>query len=320
MIGVSALEVSNLSKYWDQTKAVDNITFQVKQGEIFGFLGPNGAGKTTTIKMLVGLTKPTSGSAKVAGYDIVNDIRQVKQHIGVVPERSNLYDELTVVENLLFVSKLYHIPTHIRQTRIKEMIELFQLTEHKEKPFSKLSQGLKRRVVLAAALIHNPEILFLDEPTTGLDIMSARKLRGLISDLSKHGVTIFLTTHYIEEAGYLCDRIALLVEGKIIKIDTPDNLRKSLQNTPVLKINLVGEMSESALNLIQGENVSLDNGELTIFTNDIHASIESVFRAIEGQVILIQSIDTVEPGLEDAFIQLTGITLDSMRVDKEGKR
>ena len=320
MIGVSAIEVSNLSKYWNQTKAVDNITFQVKKGEIFGFLGPNGAGKTTTIKMLVGLTKPTSGSAKVAGYNIVNDIRLVKQRIGVVPERSNLYDELTIVENLRFVSKIYHIPAQIRETRIKELLELFQLTEHKKKLFSKLSGGLKRRVVLAAALIHSPEILFLDEPTTGLDIMSARVLRELILDLSKHGVTIFLTTHYIEEAGVLCDRIALLVNGKIVDIDTPDNLRKSLQDTPILKINLLGEMKDPSLKLIQGESFSLVNGELTIFTKDIHASIESVFSAIEGQEIAIQSIDTVKPRLEDAFIQLTGITLDSMSADKEGKR
>ncbi len=316
---MSAIEVTNLSKYWNSTKAVDDISFNVEKGEIFGFLGPNGAGKTTTIRMLVGLTKPTSGTAYIAGFDIMDNIRLVKQRIGVVPERSNLYDELTVIENLRFVAKLYHVPTQVCEERIRQLIELFKLKEYRAKIFAKLSKGLKRRVVLAAALVHSPEILFLDEPTSGLDIMSARNLREIISDLSNHGVTIFLTTHYIEEAGLLCDRIALLVKGKIIKIDTPEGLRKSLQDTPILKINFLGELDKSSLDSIQGESVSFIDGELTILTENIRGSLESFFRVTNEQGITIQNIETVKPRLEDSFIQLTGITLDSMRVEKEGK-
>ena len=208
----------------------------------------------------------------------------------------------------------------IVEDKIKDLLNLFQLSEYKDRKFAKLSKGLKRRVVLAASLVHNPEILFLDEPTSGLDIMSARKLREIISDLSKHGVTIFLTTHYIEEAGLLCDRIALLVKGKIIKVDTPEGLKNSVQDTPILKVRFHSELNESYLDTIQGESVSVINGELTILSKDIHASLESLFRVAEDQNLTIQNIETMKPRLEDAFIQLTGVSLDSMRVEKEGKR
>ena len=317
---MSAIAVSNLKKYWNGAKAIDDISFKVNKGEIFGFLGPNGAGKTTTIKMLVGLTKPTSGGASVAGFDVVDNIREVKQRIGVVPELSNLYDELTVMQNLRFVSKLYHVPANISEDRIRYLLDLFQLTEYMDRGFAKLSKGLKRRVVLAAALVHSPEILFLDEPTSGLDIISARNLRAIISDLSEHGVTIFLTTHYIEEAGLLCDRIALLVKGRIVKIDTPEDLKRSLQDTPILRVSFLGELDESILGLVQGERISFIDGELSILSKDIKTSLESLFKAIRDQNVTIQNIETVKPVLEDAFIQLTGVSLDTMDVDKEGKR
>ena len=317
MIEMPAIEVNNLTKRWNDITAVDGISFQVEPGEIFGFLGPNGAGKTSTIKMLVGLTKPTSGSAKIAGYDIGNEIRLVKQRIGVVPERSNLYDELSVEENLSFVSKLYHVPSKNIQPRIDELLNMFQLNEYRNRRFAKLSKGLKRRTVIAAALVHNPEIIFLDEPTSGLDIMSARRLREIISDLSMHGVTIFLTTHYIEEAGNLCDRIALMVKGNIIRIDTPDGLKRSIQDTPILRVSYTGTISPEQIDRIQGEKVSVFDDELSILTDDIQTSIESLLQVAEN--IEIQNIETIKPRLEDAFIQLTGISLDSMRVEKEAK-
>jgi ABC-2 type transport system ATP-binding protein len=316
---MDAINVTNLSKNWDKTKAVDEIRFQVKQGEIFGFLGPNGAGKTTTIKMLVGLTKPSSGTAMVAGYDIINDIRLVKQCIGVVPESSNLYDELTVSDNLKFVSKLYHVKAGEREKRIKELLELFQLTEYKDRRFAKLSKGIKRRVVLAAALVHNPEIIFLDEPTSGLDVISARRLREIILDLSGQGVTIFLTTHYIEEAGHLCDRIALLVKGKIVIIDTPEGLKKMVQDASILRVIYQGVLNERFLAKIQCENVSTIDRELSIHTKDINASLKSLQRIVEEQSIVIEGIETIKPKLEDAFIQLTGLSLDSMHIEKERK-
>ena len=302
--------------------AVDNISFQVKEGEVFGFLGPNGAGKTTTIKMLVGLTKPTSGSAYVSGYNIVEEPREVKKRIGVVPESSNLYDELSISQNLRFVSKLYHISSIRREQRIQKVLDTFQLNEYSNRRFAKLSKGLKRRTILAAALLHEPQIVFLDEPTSGLDVLSARNLRQVILELTESGVTIFLTTHYIEEAGQLCDRIALLVKGRIVEVDTPEALRDIVQDTPLLKISIANEqrLAPDDLQGIQAENIMLSHGEISILTQDIQGALSRVMEIATEKKITIHDIQTVKPGLEDAFIQLTGLSLESMRMEKEGKR
>jgi ABC-2 type transport system ATP-binding protein len=319
---MNSIIVKDLKKHWGQTKAVDGISFNVSEGEVFGFLGPNGAGKTTTIKMLVGLTKPTSGSATVAGYDIVEETTEVKKRIGVVPEASNLYNELSVHENLLFVSKLYHIKPDLREGRINELLNTFQLTEYRNRPFGKLSKGLKRRTVLSAALLHEPEIIFLDEPTSGLDVMSARNLRQVISGLSEMGVTVFLTTHYIEEAGELCDRIAIIVKGKLIEIESPEVLRSRLQDIPL--INITVEMDEKIqlddFRDIPGEDVRLMSDRVSILTRDVHESLTAFTGLAEEKGIKILDVHTVKPQLEDAFIQLTGLTPESMRVEKEGKR
>jgi ABC-2 type transport system ATP-binding protein len=319
---MAAIEAKELTKFWNQAKAVDNISFNVNHGEVFGFLGPNGAGKTTTIKMLVGLTKPTSGSASVAGYDIVSEQRAMKKHIGVVPESSNLYDELTTEQNLRFVSKLYHVSSSLREKRIKELINTFQLSDFSKKRFSKLSKGMKRRTVLAAALIHEPEILFMDEPTAGLDVLSARNLRRVISELSERGVTIFLTTHYIEEAGLLCDRIALLVKGKIIELDTPEALRDRVQATGLLKIWIDEDqkLELDELSIISANKITMSHGEISIYTSDIQEALSKLMEITAEKKIKIQDVQTVKPKLEDAFIQLTGLSLESMRMEKEGKR
>jgi ABC-2 type transport system ATP-binding protein len=316
------LEVKKLSKQWKQTKAVDNISFEVNEGEVFGFLGPNGAGKTTTIKMLVGLTKPTSGSAIVAGYDIVKEPREVKKRIGVVPENSNLYDELTVQENLRFVSKLYHIRAQRRESRINELLDTFQLKEYTKRPFGKLSKGLKRRTVLAAALLHEPQIIFMDEPTSGLDVLSARNLREVVSGLAESGVTIFLTTHYIEEAGQLCDRIALLVKGKIIEIDSPEALRNRVQDTPLLQIRVDEgpQISLEDLKGLQAEKISVNRGEILIHTTDVQGTLYEIMKMAADKKVTILDVQTVKPGLEDAFIQLTGLSLEHMKAEKEGKK
>lgn len=319
---MTAIHVDNLTKYWGHIRAVDGISFNVEKGEVFGFLGPNGAGKTTTIKMLVGLTKPSSGSVTVAGHDVVNEPTVVKKRIGVVPESSNLYDELSIYENLRFVSKLYHVPSGSREERINELMDTFQLTDYRDRHFGRLSKGLKRRTVLSAALLHEPEIVFLDEPTSGLDVMSARNLRQVILGLSERGVTIFLTTHYIEEAGELCDRIALIVKGKIIEVESPEVLRGRIQDIPLLKIRL---SSENRLNLrdlkeIPAENILVFSDSVTILTKDVHESLKAFTRLVEEKGVTILDIQTIKPSLEDAFIQLTGLTPDSMRMEKEVKR
>jgi len=218
------IEVSDLTKIYRDFTAVNHISFKVKRGEIFGFLGPNGAGKTTTIKMLTGLIQPTEGTATIQGKDIRTHIVEIKKTIGVVTENSNLYDELSVFDNLQFVGQLYGVPQRDREKRIGELLKRFDLESKREAKFATLSKGMKRKMTIVAALIHSPQVIFLDEPSTGLDVLSARILRALIKELKALGVTIFLTTHYIEEAEQLCDRVAILVNGTIKTIDTPENL------------------------------------------------------------------------------------------------
>jgi len=221
----NVIEVNGLTKRFKEITAVDGISFEVKKGEVFGFLGPNGAGKTTTIRMLVGLSQPTNGKASVLGFDINSQIVQIKKHIGVVPEISNLYDELSAIDNLIFMAQLYGVPSRERREKSEELLKAFRLYERKDSLFCTFSRGMKRALTIAAALIHNPEVIFLDEPTVGLDVVAARSLRNLISNLRQQGVTIFLTTHYLEEADLLCGRVAILVKGRILTIDTPLSLK-----------------------------------------------------------------------------------------------
>ncbi len=190
------------------------------EGEIFGFLGPNGSGKTSTIRMLIGLSQPEEGRASVLGYSLPSEISQAKRYVGVVPDVSNLYDKLSAQENLLFMARLYGVPRGELKSRADRLLKSFGLYERKDDRFGTFSRGMKRALTIAAALIHEPRLLFLDEPTTGLDAAAARSLRDLISGLREKGLTIFLTTHYLEEADLLCDRIAILVRGRIVRIDT----------------------------------------------------------------------------------------------------
>jgi ABC-2 type transport system ATP-binding protein len=230
------IDVKELTKRFGDFTAVDEIGFKVRNGEVFGFLGPNGAGKTTTIRILTGLSKPTSGNASILGFDIHSEIINIKKLIGVVPEIANLYDELSGFDNLLFMAQLYGVPRIQRRKRAEELLKTFRLYERKDSLFRTFSRGMKRALTIAAALIHNPEVLFLDEPTVGLDVVAARSLRNLISNLRQQGITIFLTTHYLEEADLLCDRVAILVKGRILAIDAPQALKdktnqKSLEET-----------------------------------------------------------------------------------------
>jgi ABC-2 type transport system ATP-binding protein len=222
-----AIEVNELTKSFEKITAVDRISFAVNEGEIFGFLGPNGAGKTTTIRMLTGLSKPSNGKASILEYGVNSEITQIKRRIGVVPEASNLYDELSGIDNLVFMAQLFGVARNERIKRAEDLLKTFNLYERKDGFFRTYSRGMKRALTIAAALIHKPSIIFLDEPTTGLDVVAARSLRNLIKNLHSEGMTIFLTTHYLEEADLLCDRVAVIVKGKIVKIDTPQALKES---------------------------------------------------------------------------------------------
>jgi ABC-2 type transport system ATP-binding protein len=316
---MAAIEVEQLTKYYDALLAVDSISFEVNRGEVFGFLGPNGAGKTSTIRMLVGLSRPSNGTAVVAGYSILEDIVEVKRHVGVVPEVSNLYDELSVWDNLLFMAQLYHVPRHERTSRINEVLSSFDLTERKATKFGKLSKGLKRRVVIAASLVHEPEILFLDEPTVGLDVASAHSLREYIEQLGENDTTVFLTTHYIEEADHLCDRIAILVKGRIVVLDTPGEIKKHVRTQSVIRAELSRAPTGSLLDELRalGE-LEVQGRSIRLQTENTSESLSDLFKLASSEDVAVEAIETGQPTLEEAFVELTGLSTDRMRREKGG--
>ena len=218
---MKAIEVKDLHRYYNGVKAVQGISFDVNDSEIFGFLGPNGAGKSTTIKVLTGQLRPTSGSAKVVGCDVVEERQELKPQIGVVFEYQNLYERLSAMDNLRFSARLYGV----RKERVGEVLEQVGLQDRARERIKNYSNGMKQRLLIARALLHQPRVLFLDEPTRGLDPGVAREIRSIIAELAKGGVTVFLTTHYMEEADRLSDRVAIIHQGKIVAVDTPENLK-----------------------------------------------------------------------------------------------
>ncbi|MBM4331785.1 MAG: ATP-binding cassette domain-containing protein [Deltaproteobacteria bacterium] len=316
------IRVETLSKHFGAIKAVDQITFSVKEGEIFGFLGPNGAGKTTTIRMLVGLLRPDSGSAVVNGHDVIREPVRAKESVGVVPESSNLYGELSAVENLVYMAQLYGVPRGQWQPRAEELLKEFNLLDRKGGKFQGFSRGMKRRLTIAAALVHRPQVLFLDEPTTGLDVMSARGLRSAIRGLKAKGVTVFLTTHLIQEAEDLCDRVAIIVKGKIRIIDAPGGLQEMVKETEVLEIQ-PRPVSPSLPKMFEGlpgvEKAALVEDKIRLYGESIHNSICQILNRLEANGIKVVSIKSLVPTLEDAFVKMTGVDAEIMRVDKPMK-
>jgi len=314
------IEVKGLAKTFDGITAVDSISFDVFAGELFGFLGPNGAGKTTTINMLTGLARPDAGSICIGGIDCSRKPRAAQHLIGVVPDESNLYPELTGFDNLCFCGALYGLPKCQRQEKARELLDEFGLTKAADRKFGGYSKGMKRKLTIAAGIIHKPEILFLDEPTTGLDVASARQLRQLIADLHRAGTTIFLTTHYIEEAQRLCERIAFIVSGRIVKIDSVENLLQPLQEKNVVQI-----ICANAKNDIQHKlSESFPDMEF-IFSEQNVIRVESgnpilagaIVRFMEEQGVEVSEARRIRPSLEDVFVQITGIEADVMKKEKE---
>jgi len=305
----AAIEVAGLTKRYGPPEtglvAVDHIDFEVRPGEIFGFLGPNGAGKTTTIRMLTGLSRPTAGHARVLGLDLARDMPRIKKKIGVVPEASNLYAELTALDNLIFSMQLYGVPRRERARRAEELLDRFRLAGKRDVPFARLSRGMKRALTIAAALAHRPALLFLDEPTTGLDVISARGLRQMIAGFSDEGVTVFLTTHYLEEAERLCDRIALLVQGQIVALDTVEGLTASMQEATTVEVTLAGDTDGTETR--------------RVVDNDVAAAVQASLAGAQAEGRRVLAVNTVRPTLEDVFVQLTGLSADVMRAEKGGK-
>jgi len=277
---MNAIEVTGLSRKFDGLRAVDDISFAVETGEVFGFLGHNGAGKTTTIRMLTGQLRPTAGHAWVAGCDVLTEQQRLKPLIGAVSENQNLYERMSGRENLEFAARLYG--TEMNQ--IDEALRQVGLLDRAKDSAKNYSNGMKQRLLIARALLHRPQIVFLDEPTRGLDPVVARDIRRLVRDLSVQGVTIFLTTHYMEEADQLCGRVAFLSEGRIVALDTPDNLKVSHGQRSLM--------------------LTLNNGDrLTISLDDENAGKKLEQLVTSGR---IRTLHSAEATLEEVFIQITG--------------
>lgn len=317
------ISVSNLSKQFGDFKAVDNISFTVKKGEIFGFLGPNGAGKTTTINMLIGLMKPGTGAIKIAGYCGIRKIKKIQEIIGVVPDESNLYDDLSGYENLVFVASLYGLDKKNSHEKAISLLATFDLLEAKDRLFKAYSKGMKRKLTMAAGIIHDPEILFLDEPTTGIDVMSARKIREMIKDLNRQGTTIFLTTHYIEDAQRLCDRIGFIVAGKIVAIDRLGSLMAQFPGENIMEITSESDLAVAATKIpmiFPGMEI-VQSGHKSIrikapFEIELLPLLE--YFAVQGHKI--KEARLVARTLEDVFVQITGTALSNPSNNQGGKR
>jgi ABC-2 type transport system ATP-binding protein len=315
----AAIEVRGLVKRFGDVVAVAGIDFEVRRGELFGFLGPNGAGKTTTINLLTGLARPDAGSVRIAGIDCSRDGKAAQHLMGIVPDESNLYPELTGLENLCFCGALYGLPRREREARARELLETFGLADAAGRKFAAYSRGMKRRLTIAAGIIHRPPILFLDEPTTGIDVASARQIRGLISNLTAGGTTVFLTTHYIEEAERLCGRIAFIVSGRIVRIDTVEDLMRQTDGRHVVQFAI----SKGAAGLC--ESIVTEFPDLQCHAvSDAAVRVESrepvrigpLVRFLEDRGAEVAEARKVRPSLEDVFVEVTGIEAAAMKQEK----
>ena len=306
------ISIKNLVKTYDSLTAIDNVNLDIYDNEVFGLLGPNGAGKTTLIHILATLIKPTSGSASVNGYDIVKESSKVRSSIGIVFQAPSSDDMLTGYENLKLHSLLYAVPIHVREKRINDVLELVGLTDRKNHQVKKYSGGMRRRLEIARGLLHKPKVMFLDEPTLGLDPNSREIMWKYIDRLVKdEKVTLILTTHYMEEADFLCNRIGIIDKGKIIALDSPSRLKESLGGE-IIKIELknkeerVKALVESILkpyDFVHKVEVNDEENVVIVYVDDASRNLPTILKAIDNNV---KSVDFRSPTLNDVFLKYTG--------------
>ena len=306
------IEVKNLTKKFNGFTAVDHVSFEVKESEIFGLLGPNGAGKTTTIRMLSTLSRPTEGTATIGGYDVVKQDNKVRQQIGLVSEKMIMYDRLTAEENLRFFGKLYSLPKNILNQRIDELLELVQLGKWKDAKVGTFSTGMRQRMNVIRALLNMPKVLFLDEPTLGLDPQSTVEVREFIKKVNRENkTTIILTTHMMTEADRLCDCIGIIDHGKIAALDTPTNLKKlvSGNDATVLKLeipNLTRKLVTTMQALDCVRSVSQENASHLKIHATGDKAFDTIIDALRAEKTKVNSVENLQPTLEDVFLQITG--------------
>ena len=321
-----AIKVDLLSKRFQKFKALDNISFQIEEGEIFGFLGPNGAGKSTTMMILTTLLKPTSGNASVQGFDVVTQAKKVRENIGFVQQEIGVDEYLTGRENLIFQSRISQMPKEQVQSRIDEVISLVELEEKQNEAAITYSGGMRKRLDIACGLLHRPKVLFLDEPTVGLDIQTRRKIWEYIRKIHKEfDMTLFVSTHYMEEADKLCDRVGIIDYGKIQVIDTPE-IMKNAMGSDMISFSLIDGIAkqDELINRIQQiefvNQVTKKQGEVTIKSSQCSEVIPKIFQTTSEMNIEIDSLSLNKPTLDDVFISYTGHNLRDDTTQKLNKR
>ena len=300
-----AVTVENLEKRYGDFQAVNKVSFQVKRGEIFGFLGPNGAGKSTTMRMLCGIIVPTAGKANVLGYDVFEEAEKIKAQIGYMSQKFSLYEDLTVEENIDFYSGIYQIPQAEKNALKKWVIKMSGLDEHRNSLTSVLAGGWRQRLALGCALLHKPPVIFLDEPTSGVDPISRRNFWDLIYELAAEGVTVFVTTHYMDEAEY-CDRLAMIYRGELVAIGTPDEMKTRYMSADILNL----ECSDP-FKMLQEVKKIPEIKEAALFGRGLHLSVENAQQAIPVIVTALKEqessytrLDKIKPSLEDVFVSI----------------
>jgi ABC-2 type transport system ATP-binding protein len=300
----SAITVEGLTKYYGNFLAVDHVSFNVNNGELFGFLGPNGAGKTTTVRILTGIINPEEGKALVMGYPAGS--LQAKQLSGVVPEQANAYIDLSAWDNLILMAELYRVPGSKSKHRAEALLQEVGLYEKKDNLVKTFSLGMRKRLILCLALVSEPQVLFLDEPTSGLDVQSARLIRETLRKLRKEGKTIFLTTHNMDEASELCDRVAIINHGKLVAIDTPERLRIGAGPFHVVEIGFGKPVNPKILSrLPNADKVEGAGNKMRIYTENPCSLVASIVDFTRSHSLTMMSLNIQPPSLEEAFIRLT---------------
>ena len=321
MTNGAAIQVSGLTKYYGDLLAVDHVSFDVREGEIFGFLGPNGAGKTTTVRMLTTLLTPSEGTATIQGCDLLKDPYGARENVGVVPETSNIYVELSAWDNLMFSAELYGVPLRVRVKRAQELLEMLGLWERRRSRALDFSKGMRRRLTIAMALVHTPSVMFMDEPTSGLDVQSSILIRNLVRKLHGEGVTVFLTTHQMEEADQMCGRVAIIDHGRLACVDAPEHLRQTIESVQSVVVSFSQDDEEmyGALSTLEGVvELRKDGDKLRLFTSDPGALVPLVVDLARHHGARLVSLNTVAPSLEDVFVRITGLEVGtSRRGDKD---
>ncbi len=307
------IRVRNLVKRYGELVAVDAVSFEVAKGEIFGLLGPNGAGKTTIISILSCITPPTSGSALISGIDVVTDSLKARTRIGIVPQEIALYSTLSARDNLMFWGRMYGLRDRTLARRVDELLDVVQLSDRASNRIDTFSGGMKRRINIAAGLLHRPDVLFLDEPTVGIDPQTRRSILDLVKELNTEGLTVLYTTHYLEEAEFLCDRVGIMDEGKMIAVGTRDELTESIGATGVIAVRADGlndALVDWLASLSEVSEVARTDDGLTLNVVSGTNLLPTVVEKLTGGGVDIHSVDVTVPNLESVFLHLTGKRLE----------